>query len=193
MLQLYYSLLAHRSSRRRKGSTVPLNLPATDHNLPSDLTLPISTPMEGDAPSKTIAFLCFHSSQSTSRKIVWRSFQLLLSIPFFSRSHRARESCAVSVHSSWPEASHTTAHTDLANTHVSRTWLMVSSSWSQKGHESRCGNPFLARRSKVQHVFLSASQGKNLHVDGALDFQVSWAIGSTVRPQNFAAYADRTE
>lgn len=120
-LQCYYSLLTRRSSRRKKGSTSPLNLPATNHNLPSDLTLPISTTTEGDAPSKTITFLCFHISQSVSRKRVCRSFWLQLSIPCFSCSHVAREFCAVDDHSSFPKASHTTAHIDLANTHVSRT------------------------------------------------------------------------
>lgn len=71
-------------------------------------------------------------------------------------------------------------------------WLIDSSSWSQRVHVSRCGSPRLARRSDVQHLSRRASHAKNLHCEGALDFQVRSAVGATSLAQNFAAYADRT-
>ena len=54
-------------------------------------------------------------------------------------------------------------------------------------------NPLRASLSEVQHRSRSASQVKNLQLEGARDAQVSSAMGSTVRPQNLAAYVDLIE
>ena len=132
----YSSLRAHLSKLPKKGSTSPLNLPANDHIFPSDLILAISTSMEGDAPSNTAALRCFHNSQIVRMKIVCRSLRRRLFGPCLSRSQASSVSWAVGAHCILPKASQITAHTARENTHVSSTWLIVSSSWSQRGQVS---------------------------------------------------------
>ena len=132
----YPSLRAHLSKLSKKGSTSPLNLPANDHIFPSDLILAISTSMEGDAPSNTAALRCFHNFQIVRMKIVCRSLRRRLFGPCLSRSQASRVSWVVSVHCILPKASQITAHTARENTHVSSTWLIVSSSRSHRGHAS---------------------------------------------------------
>ena len=70
---------------------------------------------------------------------------------------------------------------------------MLSSTWSQNGQASSWSSPLLANLPEVQHLFCNASQVKNLHLKGALDFHVNCAVGSFSRAQNLAWYADLVE
>ena len=78
-------------------------------------------------------------------------------------------------------------------THVSSIWFIVSSSWLQNGQESWCSSPLLANMSNVQHLLQRANHENIRHCKGALDFHEKSAVGTTSRPANLDAYADRTE
>ena len=147
---LYSSRLSHRATQL-KELTSPFSRPADTHTKPSSLILRNNTSHEGWAPSKTMAFLCFHSSRIVSPRMVRRSFMLMLFSPRLLHNQGARMSCCVGTQSGRPRASQITFQTVLAKTHVSSRWLIVTCSWSQKGHASWCGSPRHARRSEVQH------------------------------------------
>ena len=85
-------------------------------------------------------------------------------------------SCLVGVRSCCPKGVRIRDQNSRARTHVvSRCWT-VSSSWSHKGQWDGWGNPLLANRSTVQHLFRIASHKNNLHFAGAQDvcIMVSW-------------------
>ena len=80
-----------------------------------------------------------------------------------------------------------------AKTQDSNKWFIVSSSWSHRGHFSRCAKPFLASRSAVQHLLWATNHIKNLHLPGAQLFQILSQGWNWMAPMNIASYADFAE
>ena len=100
---LYSSHLSHLANRLKKGFRSPFSRPANNHTKPSSLILLSSTSHEGRAPSKTIAFLCFHSSHKVSPRMVRKSFVLALLGPILPHNHDVRESCCDGTQSGFPK------------------------------------------------------------------------------------------
>ena len=132
--------LAHRSTTWHKSSVVPLSNPAFFHACPSLLIRSSTTFLDGEAPSKTIAFLCFHNSHITSVKRVLTSLQAVLFLTFSAHQSYSEVGRAIT-HSNFPKARQSTVHASLAKTPCNRMCWMDSSSWSQKGHASWWSNP----------------------------------------------------
>ena len=146
----------------------------------------------GEAPSNTHWLRWFHKFQAPRIMMEFnplRTWPDTLPLAFahhsskFSSSRFGASTCK-------PNLCRIENHSWRANAQETKRWSIVSWAWSQSGQAAGCCNPFLAKRSAVQHLLCAAVHKKNLHLLGAQLHHILSQGPDWIAPMKRASYAD---
>ena len=169
-----------------------LQAPARHHKWCSSLKAWNKLSKLGLAPSKVHAFRCFQMIQAPSTTNVLKPFRLSfwIFLALFLHQSEKENSCLEGTQSCQPKLDRMRNQKSLVNTQVVSICWISSASWSQNKQRSGWGRFLLAKRSAVQHLFLTANHRKILHFAGAHVFQILRQGSNVVAPLKKAKYAD---
>jgi len=169
-----------------------LRAPARHHKWCSSLKAWNKLSKLGLAPSKTHAFRCFQMIQAPNTTNVLKPFRLSfwIFLALFPHQYEKENLCLKGTQSCQPKLDRTRNQKSLVNTQVVSICWISSASWWQNKQCSGWGRFLLAKRSAVQHLFLTANHRKILHFAGAHVFQILWQGSNVVAPLKKAKYAD---
>lgn len=126
-------------------------------------------------PWKVLLFLSFQNLQCSRIATVSKSCLYSFWMQRLADSHKSsvEMKVVVGMGKSIPAQFLKRRHTCWVKVQSTNKCLQDSADAWQRLHWSSCGHPLCCKLSAVRHCWCTTSHIKNLHLDGALDFQIS--------------------